>query len=103
MAVYNTNTKSWTPFNYAVNQKTDYSGADFTSTYPNKTAADFASDYPGKTAADFASTYPANRATNLPTTQKFFVKFKPNGKVDEVKIQDDDPGKLYVKRRKTNR
>lgn len=92
MAVYNTNTKSWTPFNYAVNQKTDYSGADFTSTYPNKTAADFASDYPGKTAADFASTYPANRATNLPTTQKFFVKFKSNGKVDEVRIQDNDPG-----------
>jgi len=92
MAVYNTNTKSWTPFNYAVNQKTDYSGADFTSTYPNKTAADFASDYPSKTAADFASTYPANRATNLPTTQKFFVKFKANGKVDEVRIQDNDPG-----------
>jgi len=92
MAVYNKNTKSWTPFNYAVNQKTDYSGADFLPSYPDKTAADFASNYPSKTAADFASTYPANRATNLPTTQKFFVKFKPNGKVDEVRIQDNDPG-----------
>jgi len=92
MASYNPNTKTWTPFAYPVNQKTNYSSADFVSSYPDKSAADFATNYPDKSAADFAADYPANRPTNLATTQKFFVKFKDNGKVDAVRIQDNDPG-----------
>ena len=85
MALYNSKTKTWTPFVYETNQKTDYSAADFNA------------DYSDKTATAFAETYPANRPTDLTTTQKFFVKFKDNGKVDGVKIQDQDPGEGWKK------
>ena len=62
----------WTALNLATDQRrTDnnpYSGSEFVSQFPDKTAADFASTYPYKTAADFASDYPHVSASDYAST-----------------------------------
>jgi hypothetical protein len=73
MTTYNASTKTWTNFNLPTDQRTDYSGVDFSSGYP------------------------ANRSTNAPTTKKVFVKFRSvfSDDVVAISMQDDDPGENW--------